>query len=208
MLLFPCFSLYLYLYYVPSSQFLNNIVITFCAQPSPPSIKVVPLRSSPGSSGQRLRLRRDHRDPPTWRLDKECCSLKKALSTMAILKFLLSSLAFFSTYGHSLGYFITIDAHGEECFHDTVNSGTKMGLIFEVAEGGFLDIDVKVSAVITSCSCRYDQHGFPECILPFEAAMSCLHAPAQSHVCMLVYTEPWSVCSFYTSSIYRICLWC
>ena len=41
-------------------------------------------------------------------------------------------------------YFMSIDAHGEECFHDRVTSGTKMGLIFEVAEGGFLDIDVKV----------------------------------------------------------------
>ena len=42
------------------------------------------------------------------------------------------------------GYFIAIDAHAEECFHDKVVSGTKMALTFEVAEGGFLDIDVKV----------------------------------------------------------------
>ena len=42
------------------------------------------------------------------------------------------------------GYFVTIDAHAEECFFDKVTSGTKLSLMFEVAEGGFLDIDVKV----------------------------------------------------------------
>ncbi|KAL8180170.1 UNVERIFIED_CONTAM: Transmembrane emp24 domain-containing protein 2 [Gekko kuhli] len=41
------------------------------------------------------------------------------------------------------GYFVSIDAHAEECFLERVPSGTKMGLIFEVAEGGFLDIDVE-----------------------------------------------------------------
>lgn len=41
-------------------------------------------------------------------------------------------------------YFVSIDAHAEECFLERVPSGTKMGLIFEVAEGGFLDIDVEV----------------------------------------------------------------
>lgn len=44
----------------------------------------------------------------------------------------------------SYGYFIQIDAHAEECFFDKVTSGTKMSVMFEVAEGGFLDIDVKV----------------------------------------------------------------
>lgn len=43
------------------------------------------------------------------------------------------------------GYFVSIDAHAEECFLERVPSGTKMGLIFEVAEGGFLDIDVEAS---------------------------------------------------------------
>lgn len=43
------------------------------------------------------------------------------------------------------GYFVSIDAHAEECFYERVNSGTKMGLMFEVAEGGFLDIDVEVN---------------------------------------------------------------
>lgn len=42
------------------------------------------------------------------------------------------------------GYFVNIDAHAEECFFERVNSGTKMSLMFEVAEGGFLDIDVEV----------------------------------------------------------------
>lgn len=42
------------------------------------------------------------------------------------------------------GYFINIDAHADECFFDKVSSGTKMSLMFEVAEGGFLDIDVTV----------------------------------------------------------------
>ena len=37
-------------------------------------------------------------------------------------------------------YFITVDAHAEECFFDKVKSGTKMGLMFEVAEG----IDVRI----------------------------------------------------------------
>lgn len=42
-------------------------------------------------------------------------------------------------------YFIHVDANEEQCFFDRVVKNTKMGLMFEVAEGGFLDIDVKVS---------------------------------------------------------------
>ncbi|KAK6018204.1 Emp24/gp25L/p24 family protein [Ostertagia ostertagi] len=42
-------------------------------------------------------------------------------------------------------YFINIDANEEQCFFDRVISGTKIGLMFEVAEGGFLDIDVKIT---------------------------------------------------------------
>jgi len=41
-------------------------------------------------------------------------------------------------------YFITVDAHAEDCFFDKVQNGTKLGLTFEVIEGGFLDIDVRV----------------------------------------------------------------
>ncbi|XP_015180942.1 PREDICTED: transmembrane emp24 domain-containing protein 2-like [Polistes dominula] len=41
-------------------------------------------------------------------------------------------------------YLITVDAHAEECFFNKVEADTKMGLTFEIAEGGFLDIDVKI----------------------------------------------------------------
>lgn len=47
----------------------------------------------------------------------------------------------------STAYFIHIDANEEQCFFDRVTAGTKMGLMFEVAEGGFLDIDVKVGCL-------------------------------------------------------------
>lgn len=42
-------------------------------------------------------------------------------------------------------YYTAIDAHAEECFHERVVTGTKLGLMFEVVEGGFLDIDVKIT---------------------------------------------------------------
>jgi len=42
-------------------------------------------------------------------------------------------------------YFITVDAHADECFFEEAKTGTKLGLTFEVAEGGFLDIDVSVT---------------------------------------------------------------
>ena len=58
------------------------------------------------------------------------------------LKFLFVFLFLPST---TLGYFITVEAYDEHCFYDKVTSGTKMGLLFEVAEGGFRDIDVTVS---------------------------------------------------------------
>uniref|UniRef100_A0A2K5XZB1 GOLD domain-containing protein n=1 Tax=Mandrillus leucophaeus TaxID=9568 RepID=A0A2K5XZB1_MANLE len=42
------------------------------------------------------------------------------------------------------GYFISINPHAEECCFERVTSGTKMGLISEVAEGSFLDINVEI----------------------------------------------------------------
>lgn len=43
------------------------------------------------------------------------------------------------------GFFITVDAHSEECYFDRALAGTKLGLTFEVVEGGFLDIDVLIT---------------------------------------------------------------
>lgn len=65
----------------------------------------------------------------------------------------------------NVAYFITVDAHEEHCFFDKVEAGTKMGifkliskqmkisfyhlkisgLTFEIADGGFLDIDVRIT---------------------------------------------------------------
>ena len=66
--------------------------------------------------------------------------------TGAVVALLL--IASVALIGQSEAYFIGIDAHAEECFFDKITSGTKMSLMFEVAEGGFLDIDVKVRPII------------------------------------------------------------
>merc|ERR1712126_719652 len=58
-----------------------------------------------------------------------------------LIGWLVTSLALLASVE---AYFVTVDAHAEECFFDKVKSGTKMGLMFEVAEGGFLDIDVRI----------------------------------------------------------------
>ena len=63
-------------------------------------------------------------------------------------------------------YFVHIDAHAEECFFDKVTSGTKMSLMFEVAEGGFLDIDVKVSASLLRCVEQTPTPTPPHLLLP------------------------------------------
>jgi hypothetical protein len=42
-------------------------------------------------------------------------------------------------------YYVSVDAHSEECFFERLTSGTKLLLTFEVIEGGFLDIDIQVN---------------------------------------------------------------
>lgn len=59
--------------------------------------------------------------------------------------FLLQVLVFIFLPTYIQSYYTAIDAHADECFHERVVSGTKLGLMFEVVEGGFLDIDVKIT---------------------------------------------------------------
>ena len=63
---------------------------------------------------------------------------------MNVMDKILIFVVSFLCIDNSFSYFIHVDANAEECFFDKVSSGTKMSLMFEVAEGGFLDIDVKV----------------------------------------------------------------
>lgn len=62
---------------------------------------------------------------------------------MARLSFLFLSLLSVVSRTHS--YVITLDAGIEnECFHERVPVGTKLGFSFEVIEGGFYDVDVVI----------------------------------------------------------------
>ena len=67
------------------------------------------------------------------------------MKVLMLLKMIIPLCIVLCFFGSSHAYFITVDAHAEECFSEKVTTGTKLGLTFEVAEGGFLDIDVEVS---------------------------------------------------------------
>jgi len=43
------------------------------------------------------------------------------------------------------GYMLYLDAKAEECFYEELKPNQKAGLSFEVAEGGFLDVDVSLT---------------------------------------------------------------
>ncbi|XP_030755131.1 transmembrane emp24 domain-containing protein 2-like [Sitophilus oryzae] len=61
------------------------------------------------------------------------------------MKYSYLYLAFLvSCFKYCYGYIVTVDAHAEECFFEKVEAGTKLGLTFQIAEGGFLDIDVRI----------------------------------------------------------------
>jgi hypothetical protein len=68
------------------------------------------------------------------------------LSKKMLLPFqLLVAVALILCPQESSQYFITIDAHSEDCYFSRAAAGVKLGLIFEVVEGGFLDIDVIIT---------------------------------------------------------------
>ncbi|RWS21243.1 Transmembrane emp24 domain-containing protein 2-like protein, partial [Leptotrombidium deliense] len=68
------------------------------------------------------------------------CTRHGKMKTVLVFAFCI-----WSTLKTSNAYYLTIDAHAEECFFERVSVGTKLGLTFEVIEGGFLDIDVKIA---------------------------------------------------------------
>ena len=45
----------------------------------------------------------------------------------------------------SEAFIVNVDAHNVECFYEKVEGGTKLGVTFEVIEGGFLDVDIKIT---------------------------------------------------------------
>ena len=61
---------------------------------------------------------------------------------------LLVGLFVASLFEKCSSYFVTVDAHVEECFFEKAVQGTTLGLTFEVAEGGFLDVDIEVRSQI------------------------------------------------------------
>ncbi|CAB4062471.1 TMED2 [Lepeophtheirus salmonis] len=60
------------------------------------------------------------------------------------MKSLYLSVLLLLVVHESCAYYITVDAHAEECFFDRVKSGTKMGLMFEVAEGGRAGVEWEI----------------------------------------------------------------
>uniref|UniRef100_A0A0K0DXG2 GOLD domain-containing protein n=1 Tax=Strongyloides stercoralis TaxID=6248 RepID=A0A0K0DXG2_STRER len=42
------------------------------------------------------------------------------------------------------GYYLQLDSHEEQCFFEKLREKSHIGIIFEVANGGFLDIDYKI----------------------------------------------------------------
>lgn len=59
---------------------------------------------------------------------------------------LIHFITLLSLSKYCASYFVSIDAHEEECFLERVKKGVKLGLAFEVVEGGFLDIDINIYA--------------------------------------------------------------
>jgi hypothetical protein len=73
---------------------------------------------------------------------------------MAWTSILSLSLILLLSLKSTLGYYVIVDAHSDECFFEKLTSGTKLLLTYEVIEGGFLDIDVKVKVSFSISSNR------------------------------------------------------
>lgn len=64
-------------------------------------------------------------------------------TTIAKLLLTLCGLIMLSTAAQA--FIVNVDAHNEECFFENVEGGTKFGVTFEVIDGGFYDVDIKIT---------------------------------------------------------------
>ncbi|KAL7745702.1 hypothetical protein ACLKA6_009908 [Drosophila palustris] len=64
-------------------------------------------------------------------------------TTLAKLVLTLCGLIMLSTAAQA--FIVNVDAHNEECFFENVEGGTKFGVTFEVIDGGFYDVDIKIT---------------------------------------------------------------
>lgn len=68
------------------------------------------------------------------------CSTSQVVFAISLFVTLFTQL-----FSQTDAYLITLDAGIEnECFHERVPIGTKLGFSFEVIEGGFYDIDIEI----------------------------------------------------------------
>ncbi|XP_005183552.2 transmembrane emp24 domain-containing protein 2 [Musca domestica] len=64
---------------------------------------------------------------------------------MRKLSLLITIFALMQMMYSSQAFVVNVDAHNEECFFEKIEAGTKFSVTFEVIDGGFLDIDIKVT---------------------------------------------------------------
>ncbi|XP_034478374.1 transmembrane emp24 domain-containing protein 2 [Drosophila innubila] len=64
-------------------------------------------------------------------------------TTVTKLLLALCGLIMLSTAAQA--FIVNVDAHNEECFFENVEGGTKFGVTFEVIDGGFYDVDIKIT---------------------------------------------------------------
>ena len=84
----------------------------------------------------------------------------------------LCVIAVFCLYPRvSWSFFTSIEPYEEQCYHENVKKGQVWGFLYEVSEGGFLDIDAKVSCDV------YRQRGLV--LMLFLCAVSRIQEPMQ-----------------------------
>jgi hypothetical protein len=60
---------------------------------------------------------------------------------------ILLFLTYLLPCAHAFSYFLTqVPAHTSTCFHETLKIGERLDLTFQVAEGGHLDIDFRITS--------------------------------------------------------------